>query len=217
MRVVDVVGFFRRSPRVVALPLAGAAFIIACGLFLWLVASGGNSGGAGSQPFTAVATEAVTPVPAIPVDRLVIPAINVDAAVTTKVVSDDLQMPDPDGPQSVIWYDFSAIPGLGGSPGVGGNSVLAGHFDYHDFGPAVFWNLAKIKAGDEIAVRLRDGSEYKYTAVSNRVVDAAAASWDSIVASTRQESVTLITCAGTFDPGTHTYDERRVVWAVRMG
>ena len=216
MRVVDVVGFFRRSPRV-ALPLAGAAVIVACGLLLWVVASSGNSGGAGPQPFTAVATSTVAPVPASPVDRLVIPAINVDAAVTTKVVSDDLKMADPDGPQSVIWYDFSALPGLGGSPGAGGNSVLAGHFDYHDVGPAVFWNLAKIKAGDEIALRLRDGSEYKYTAVSNRVVDAAAVSWDSIVASTRQESVTLITCAGTFDPGTHSYAERRVVWAVRMG
>jgi LPXTG-site transpeptidase (sortase) family protein len=216
MRVVDVVGFLRRSPRV-AVPLAGGAIVMACGLVLWVVAFGGNGGGAGSQPFTAVATEAVAPVPASEVDRLVIPAISVDAPVIAKVVSDDRQMADPDGPQSVVWYDFSAIPGLGGRPGGGGNSVIAGHFDYHDFGPAVFWNLAKLKTGDEIAVRLRDGSEYRYITMSNHVVDAGAAPWGTIAASTRQESVTLITCAGDFDPGTDTYTERRVVWAVRIG
>lgn len=216
MRVVDVVGFFRRSPRVASL-LGGGVFIVACGLLLGLVAFGGAGGGSAFQPSGAVPTAAVSPVPASAVERLVIPAISVDAPVITKVVSDDRQMADPDGPQSVVWYDFSAIPGLGGRPGSGGNSVIAGHFDYHDFGPAVFWNLDKLKAGDEIAVRLRDGSEYRYTTMSNRVVEAGAAPWASIVASTRQESVTLITCAGDFDPGTDTYAERRVVWAVRIG
>jgi LPXTG-site transpeptidase (sortase) family protein len=201
----------------VTVPLAGGVLTVACGLVLWAVAFGGNGGGSAPQPFSAMPTAAVSPVPASEVERLVIPAINVDAPVITKVVSDDRQMADPDGPQSVVWYDFSAIPGLGGSPGAGGNSVIAGHFDYHDFGPAVFWNLDKLKAGDEIAVRLRDGSEYRYRTMSNHVVDAAAAPWASIVASTRQESVTLITCAGDFNPGTDTYAERRVVWAVRIG
>jgi sortase (surface protein transpeptidase) len=55
-------------------------------------------------------------------------------------------MPSPVGPQEVIWYDFSALPGMGGRPG-DGNTVLAGHVDY-GVDPAVFWNLRDVKQGD---------------------------------------------------------------------
>jgi hypothetical protein len=48
-------------------------------------------------------------------------------------------------------------------------------------------------------------------------VDPAATSFNEIVASTTEESLTVITCAGDFDPATRNYDMRRVVWAVRAG
>jgi LPXTG-site transpeptidase (sortase) family protein len=150
-------------------------------------------------------------------DRLIIAKISVDAPITMRQVGADGQMPRPEGPQDVVWYDFSAFQGLGGRPGLGGNTVLSGHVDYRDYGPAVFWDLRKVEAGDEIIVRLRDGSEYKYAVQWNRIIDSSSAVWNDIVASTATESVTLITCAGTFDPATRSYDQRRVVWAVRVG
>jgi LPXTG-site transpeptidase (sortase) family protein len=158
------------------------------------------------------------PVPGGEGDRLIIPKISVDAPMTMRVVAAaDGIMQNPEGPKDVAWYDFSAISGLGGRPGVGGNTVISGHVDYHDYGPAVFWDLRKIEPGDEVIIHLRDGSEYKYSVQWNRTIDPAAISWNDVVAATPQESVTMITCAGTFDSSTRSYDQRRVVWATRVG
>lgn len=156
-------------------------------------------------------------VPGAPGDRFLIPKISVDAPMTKRVVGGDGVMENPDGPTDVAWYDFSTFDGLGGRPGVGGNTVISGHVDYHDYGPAVFWDLRKVEPGDEITIRLSDGSEYKYTVQWNRVVEPTSTVWSEIVAATPQESVTMITCAGEFDAGTRSYDQRRVVWAVRTG
>jgi len=156
------------------------------------------------------------PVPGGEGDRLIIPKIDLDAPMTMRVVGSDGIMQNPEGPVDVAWYDFSAISGLGGRPGVGGNTVLSGHVDYHDYGPAVFWDLQQLDPGDEITIHLRDGSEYKYSVQWNRVVNPAGISWNDVVAATPQESVTMITCAGTFESSTRSYDQRRVVWAVRV-
>jgi len=207
----------RRLPRW-AVPPAGLAVLAVCAFLVWVVAfNGDDDSGSGFEQAIAAPTETASPTPVADIERLIIPAISVDAPVTPKAVDRDGQMPSPDGPQDVIWYDFSALPGLGGRPGAGGNTILAGHVDYHGYGPAVFWDLRNVKQGDEITVRLRDGNEYKYVTRSNRIVDPAAASFNEIVASTTEESLTVITCAGDFDPATHNYDMRRVVWAVRAG
>ena len=157
------------------------------------------------------------PVPGGEGDRLIISKIGVDAPMTMRVVESDGIMQNPEGPKDVAWYDFSAISGLGGRPGVGGNTVTSGHVDYHDYGPAVFWDLQKLDPGDEIVIHLRDGTEYKYSVQWNRTVDPAGISWNDVVTATPQESVTMITCAGSFDSSTRSYDQRRVVWAVRVG
>jgi LPXTG-site transpeptidase (sortase) family protein len=159
------------------------------------------------------------PLPGAEGDRLLIPSISVDAPLTMRVVTADANgsaaMANPDGPEDVVWYDFSAFPGLGGRPGVGGNTVLSGHVDYHDYGPAVFWDLRNLEVGSEIAVHLRDGTDYKYTVQWNKTVEPNSTTWSDIVASTSQESLTMITCAGTFDSSSRSYDQRRVVWATR--
>lgn len=150
-----------------------------------------------------------------PTGRLVISRIGVNAPLTVRAVGSDGVMRNPRGPEDVALYDFSAFGGLGGWPGIGGNTVLSGHVDYVNVGPAVFWRLGDLQPGDEIELHLDDGSIIKYTVRWNRTVDDASSDWNSIVAATSQESVTLITCTGNFDPATLSYDARRVVWAVR--
>jgi Sortase domain len=178
-----------------------------------LASRGAENGLSGTNPDA--------PVPGGEGDRLIIPAIDVNASLTMRVVVADenggAQMANPEGPNDVVWYDFSAFSGLGGRPGVGGNTILSGHVDYHDYGPAVFWDLRKLPEGSEITIHLRDGTDYKYAVRWNRVLDPASTSWNEIVATTSQESLTMITCAGTFDSSTRSYDQRRVVWAVRTG
>ena len=49
-------------------------------------------------------------------DRMIINRIGVDASITRTAVGGDGVMPDPVGYDNAVLYDFSSIPGLGGSP-----------------------------------------------------------------------------------------------------
>ena len=149
-------------------------------------------------------------------DRLIIPKIGVDAPFSYKiVVNPGGQMPNPDGPTDVAYYDFSQWPLKGGLPGKGGNVVLAGHVDYIRYGPAVFWRLHELEPGDVITVKLKDGSEVTYQVEFNKVLEAGdSANWDGLVSATADESITLITCGGEFEAG-H-YNNRQIVWGRKV-
>ncbi|MCL6646519.1 MAG: class F sortase [Dehalococcoidia bacterium] len=148
--------------------------------------------------------------------RLVIPSIGVDAPVTMRTVPSNGVMGNPNGPWDVTWYDFSNFPGLGGYPGGGGNAVFAGHVDYVNVGPAVFYRVASLKPGDVIEVRREDGQAIRYAVESVRGVSPSSGDWASILsAEPGRETITLITCGGTFNPATRDYDTRMVVKGVR--
>lgn len=146
--------------------------------------------------------------------RLIIPSIELNAEFSQKAVPTDGQMPNPNGPEDVVWYDFSQWPGLGGIPTKGGNIVMAGHVDYINYGPAVFWRLDELKPGDEIQIQLVDGTTATYRVEFNKVVDPGDADWSGLVQATADESVTLITCSGEFEAG-H-YSNRQIVWGRRI-
>jgi sortase (surface protein transpeptidase) len=96
-----------------------------------------------------VAPTATAPaVASLPV-RLVIPKIGIDVPVTVKGLDPSGVMQNPNGPEDVAWYDFTARPGQDG------NAVFSGHLDYHDYGPAVFARLREMTAGDLVKVRHR--------------------------------------------------------------
>jgi len=142
--------------------------------------------------------------------RIVITSAEIDAPVVVKGVDNAGVMIAPDNAYDVAWYDFSAHPGFGG------NAVFAGHVDYIRVGPAVFWNIKDLVLGDLIEVYLVNGTMYRYAVTLKQQYDAATAPVDTIVGATPKESVTLITCGGTFNPVTHQYDKRLVVRAERL-
>jgi LPXTG-site transpeptidase (sortase) family protein len=159
-------------------------------------------------------------------DRLVISKYGVNAPLTYKTVGPDGQMPNPNGADDVAYYNFSGFaPGFGGAPGQGGNSVFAGHVDSGrtpckngTIPPpceAVFWDIGKLTVGDEIDVVV-GGNTFKYRVASNAPVHAETGDWESIVAARAQESITLITCGGDFNPTTREYSHRQVVVALRV-
>src|SRR4051794_28001574 len=157
-------------------------------------------------------------------DRLSIPKFGINAPLTYKSVGPNGQMPDPDGSDDVAYYNFSNFPGFGGAPGNGGNAVFAGHVDSGhnrcDYGKtpppcaAVLWNLSKVATGDEIGVQI-SGTVYTYRVTSATSVSETA-DWQPIVSATAKESVTIITCGGSFNARTHSYDSRQVVKAERV-
>lgn len=144
-----------------------------------------------------------------PLARLIIPTIHVDAPITLRGVDPDGTMQDPNGPDDVAYYTFSGRPGFG----PGNNAVFAGHVDYYPHRTAVFWNLDKLRPGDVIEVALQDGTTYIYRVTDAVVYPATSAPVAQIVGPTPQETVTLITCNGTFSGG-H-YNNRLVVRAER--
>jgi LPXTG-site transpeptidase (sortase) family protein len=144
-----------------------------------------------------------------PITKIVIPEIDVDATVVTKGVDAFGSMESPDGPNEVVWYNFTALPGSG-------NGVFAGHVDFVDYGPAVFWHLRDLVEGDIVELQLKDGGTLHYRVAAMDTVDYATADVYSIVGPTQDEVITLITCAGNFDDESRQYDKRLIVRAERI-
>jgi len=210
-----------------ALMVAGVSMMIGA-LILMLVATGvifsSSSGNSSLETVAAfgepirTATPGPTPTPTgqfppgsnAPVARLIIEKAEIDAPVVIKGVDAQGVMQSPDNAYDTAWYDFSAHPGFGG------NAVFAGHVDYIRVGKAVFWNLKDLEQGDLIQVRLQDGTVYKYAVNFKQQFDAATAPVEEIVGPTPNETVTLITCGGTFNANTHQYDKRLVIRAERI-
>ncbi len=159
---------------------------------------------------SGAAPEDTVPLVVIPPARLVIPKIQVDAPVVTLGVDGEGIMQSPAGPFEVGWYDFS------GQPGMGSNAVFSGHVDYASVGPAVFWELRELTLGDVVEVSLADGTVYSYVVVSTAAYDAGDAPITEIVGPTAKDTVTIITCTGTFNYDVHQYSHRLVVRAERL-
>jgi LPXTG-site transpeptidase (sortase) family protein len=160
---------------------------------------------AGARPRAAPAEQLLT----APVDRIRIESIGVDAPLVALNLDATGSLASPDGPQAVAWYEFTAKPGLGG------NAVFSGHVDYIRYGPAVFWDLRKLQPGDRVEISLKDGALVAYSVVASHLYPLAEVPMGEILAPTPVESVTLITCGGTFGSGG--YSHRLVVRATRTG
>jgi hypothetical protein len=134
----------------------------------------------------------------------------VDAGIEALRVVDG-QMQDPTGPWVVAWYENL------GSLGKDGNVVMAGHIDYWNVGPSVFYNLASLQAGDEIVVSGDNGKTYPFTVEWVKQFDSDAIPLDQVAGPTEDQSLTLITCGGAFDYANGHYLQRTVVRANRSG
>ena len=125
----------------------------------------------------------------IPPTSIQIEQAGVDSEIERLQVIDG-QMQDPTGPWVVSWYENLA------ALGEGGNVVMAGHIDYWNVGPAVFFSIGQLGEGDEVTVTGEDGELYTYAVEWVREYTAADAPLDEIVGSTGTDTLTLITCGG---------------------
>ena len=145
------------------------------------------------------------------VDSLIVPSISVNRAVVKGTLDATGRMVPPAGAHDVAYYEYSGRPGQG-------NAVFSGHVDYVGVGPAVFWDLQKVKVGDEVVVTLADGLRLRYSVRFNVVFDATSGPWETLFgAQAVADGLTLYTCDGDFDPASSTYNKRRVVRADRVG
>ena len=196
-------------PRSEALPAAG------------LPAAGPPAAGrpAGSRPGRpAVLHPARAGNPPRPMARsvplaLAIPAIRVRARIIALGLRPDGSpaVPPLSTPFVTGWYD------PGPTPGAPGAAVIFGHVDSAAVGPAVFYDLGRLRTGDLIDVTLAD----RRTAVFRVYGAGLYLKTDfpslGVYGYTRWPTLRLITCGGEFDRRSGQYLGNVVVFAEYLG
>lgn len=169
-----------------------------------------SAAGPAVAPSTAAsAGPSQAPATSVEPARLVIFRLGVQAPIETKGIDSHNVMESPDRPFDVAWYPFTA------KPGSGGNAVFAGHRDFAGVGPAVFWHLGDVAAGDLIEVVGGDGRALRYRVVRTWDYDLATIPMGSVLAQGSGDQVTLMTCSGSYTRSAG-YDHRFVVRAQRI-
>jgi hypothetical protein len=165
----------------------------------------------GARPGPGVGATAAPPVrTGVAPVAISIENAGVEAAIETREIVDGV-MQDPTGPWVVSWYEETPMLGADG------NTVMAGHVDYWDVGPAVFYNVGQLKENDLIVVTGEDGRIYTYKVQWVRTYATADAPIQDIVGPTDERALTLITCGGEFDYTNGVYLSRTVVRALYVG
>jgi LPXTG-site transpeptidase (sortase) family protein len=160
----------------------------------------------------ASATE--TPVPTyyapMPV-RFVVPRLGIDAPIATGGLDESGKMQDPNGPEEVMWYNFSPTPGSNG------NALVSGHRDYAQSGrgarAAVFWTIPELQPGDEVYVRDETDEDLRFIVEETVSYETDQVPLEEVQAQGFEKVLTIITCEGYFNPRTRDYDHRRIVRA----
>lgn len=150
-------------------------------------------------------------IPELPV-RLVIPAIGVDAAVQHVGLdtSGSGEMAVPSNFTDVGWYQHGVRPGMNGS------AVIAGHLNGKEVPEAVFYDLHKLKVGDEVVIRSEHRIEDIYRVVRVQSYDFDSATDEVFVSTDGKARLNLITCGGRWLAEAQLYDTRTVVFTERI-
>jgi len=103
----------------------------------------------------------------------------------------------------------------GPEPGERGPAVIAGHVDSFK-GPAVFYNLSRLRRGDSIAITRADHSVVHFRVQGMERWPKSSFPTKRIFGKTRGATLRLITCSGDFNRATGHYEDDTIVYAVRQ-
>lgn len=134
-----------------------------------------------------------------------IPAIGESAEVIEVGLTSDGAMEAPANIYQIGWYAPGTMPG---NPG---NAVMAGHVDGMT-SPGTFYNLKKLKPGDEIHITGTEGQKLTFIVTETASYVPEEAPFEKIFGDSPEAHLNLITCTGTFNEKTGDYEERLVVY-----
>jgi LPXTG-site transpeptidase (sortase) family protein len=138
--------------------------------------------------------------------RLSVPAIGVDTLIEYVATKADGSMDIPHNPFNVAYYRYGA------SVGEKGNAVIAGHLDWYNIGAAVFYNLRKLQPGDMVYVYTTLGIRHSFRVTETASYPLNDFPQERIFGSSDSPNLNLITCNGSFDPSSASYNRRLVVY-----
>ncbi len=135
-----------------------------------------------------------------------IPAIGLTQQLAILGVNPNGTVQVPTDIQQPGWYQF------GPSPGQAGSAVILGHVDSYR-GPAVFFKLRTLVAGDLIGVTMANGStaQFKVTSIAMYLKTQFPA--QLVYAAAGGSSLQLVTCGGVFNSHTGHYLSNVVVYS----
>jgi hypothetical protein len=139
--------------------------------------------------------------------RVRIPAIGVDSPLGRLGVDAAGALVPPTDFARAGWFAAGPVPGDIGP------AVIAGHVDSRD-GPAVFFRLADLAAGDEILVERADGTTARFTVSRTARYPKDGFPTEEVYGPTPRAELRLITCGGEFDADRRSYRDNIVVTAV---
>jgi sortase (surface protein transpeptidase) len=163
---------------------------------------------------TTASTASGEPVPATDTDegeaadpvRVQVPSIGVDAPVVPLGLDAAGALEAPEGMAETGWWTG------GPEPGETGPAVIAGHVDSRE-GPAVFFRLRELGAGDAIIVVRADGSRVEFVVERLDRHPKDEFPTEAVYGDTPGPTLRLITCGGEFDRSTGHYLDNVIAFA----
>jgi sortase (surface protein transpeptidase) len=168
---------------------------------------------AGAPPaplVVATAPSGAAPARVVAPSSLTLPAIGVRTTLATLGVDATGALVPPSDFARAGWF------AQGPAPGAIGPAVLAGHVD-STAGPAVFFRLEELTAGDEVLVGRSDGTTLRFRVTRVARYPKTAFRTAEVYGPTPDAELRLITCGGDFDRSRRSYTDNIVVFARLTG
>jgi hypothetical protein len=207
----------RAVPRIGGVrPEAGLVIAFAMALVAVVIVAAGHGSGpvpaappaapAAAVPSAAAVVEPAEQVALRPTE-VNLPTLGVRSALVDLDVGPDGALQAPPDPDVAGWYVRGAVPG---EPGP---AVIAGHVDSRT-GPAVFYKLDQLVAGDRVEVTRSDGQVLAYAVTTVETHPKDAFPTTRVYGPTPGPELRLITCGGEFDRSSRHYRDNVIVTAI---
>ena len=223
-------GRLRGVPR--RLALLGAGLVIAAGAIAATAPGAGRRGGTlfalGPEwPRPPLVTPLASPAPRAPLGLLADPGVaggtsgRITTARPVRLAIDAIDVHTglqplgllPDGSlQSPARWDRAGWYADGVVPGQVGPAIIAGHVDSTN-GPAVFFRLGELRAGDPVRVTLHNGQRLIFVVDGVRRYPKSGFPTATVYGPTPDPELRLVTCTGRFDRIAGSYVDNLVVSA----
>lgn len=138
--------------------------------------------------------------------RLEVPAVGIHVDLVDLGLAPDGTLEVPSEPMRAGWYTGSPTPGQAGP------SIIVGHVDSADNGPAVFFRLGELTRGAGIEISREDGRVARFEVTAVRSFAQSRFPTEAVYGNTEGAALRLITC-GKWNGETEEYDNNVVVFA----
>ncbi len=141
----------------------------------------------------------------VPPVALRIPALGLAVSLSELGLNPDRTVEVPTDFRRPGWFR------LGPTPGQVGSAVILGHVDSYR-GPAVFFRLRSLRAGDRVEVQRADGAVARFAVRAVATYPKSNFPARQVYASHGGRSLQLVTCGGEFDRRARSYLSNVVVY-----